>query len=194
MRVAVVGNGTSLLRLKKGEEIDSHDIIIRINEYYKFMDSTITGNRTTYWANSFPTYNWIDPKNYIGIWLTRQEDWDLQPNDNWKIPEWAKEKIVLERPDQLLYELEILFNKLGGRCAPTTGDATIDTARRKYRNDTINLYGFDFYEPCGHYYNTDKNNIAGTPRTHNATASKMYTLQLVAENKNINIIRENNEA
>jgi len=99
MRIAVVGNGTSLLRLKKGKEIDSHDIVIRINEYYKLMDSKITGFRTTYWANSFPKHIWIDPKDYVGIWLTRQEDWDIK-GDKWEIPTWAKDKIVLERPDQ----------------------------------------------------------------------------------------------
>jgi len=33
MTVAIVGSGSSLLRLRVGKEIDSHDVVIRVNDY-----------------------------------------------------------------------------------------------------------------------------------------------------------------
>ena len=70
--VAIIGNAQSLFDYELGDEIDSHDIVIRMNSGM-IQKSISQGSKTTIWASSFPlkenvVNNEFNPK-YI-FWIT----------------------------------------------------------------------------------------------------------------------------
>jgi hypothetical protein len=55
--LVVVGNGPSVVDDKKGELIDAHKEVVRMNEYYLY-DRETTGLRTTIWATAKDFHHW----------------------------------------------------------------------------------------------------------------------------------------
>lgn len=51
--VAIVGNGPSILDNKNGSFIDSHDIVVRFNNFSTIGYEEYTGKRTDIWVSSF---------------------------------------------------------------------------------------------------------------------------------------------
>ena len=159
MTIALVGNGSSLKRLKKGAEIDAHDIVIRMNLFYKFLDPEITGTKVDIWACCF---NWVGmylekPSIEIpSIWVTRPAHWDgsVSESANWRIPDWAKPRIKFELGDEGYSISEKMVRALGGK-NPTTGFNALYIADKLFPSVGKDLYGFDFYEPNNYYYTED---------------------------------------
>jgi len=55
--IIVVGNGPSVVDAKKGQQIDAHKDVVRMNEYYIY-DGDTTGVRTTIWAPAKDFHHW----------------------------------------------------------------------------------------------------------------------------------------
>ena len=71
--VAVVGNGPSEIGKKKGKEIDSHDIVIRMNNYQTKGFEEDYGEKTDIWVRGFGTNDLKDytkTKKYLYAGLT----------------------------------------------------------------------------------------------------------------------------
>lgn len=130
--VAVVGNARALGQTRFGAQIDSADIVIRINNA-PIPDHISHGQKTTWMAVSTPPSNetlavrapslvlWMTPKRKrlawhivcnFGFYLNRTQDWSK------------------------------LAGNLGTR--PTTGVMVIDLLAQS-KAESIDLYGFDFF-------------------------------------------------
>jgi len=164
MNIAIVASGSSLLELKKGEEIDSHDIVIRMNDFFKLIDKSITGIKLDIWACCF---NWggyditEPPGSYpsFSVWVTRPIEWDGErvTRENrksiWCVPAEIRNKVSLSMTKQEYSNSEKLISALGGT-NPTTGFNTIIMAQSAFPESKIDLYGYDCYEPNNLYYDT----------------------------------------
>lgn len=183
MKIAIVANGASLLTLKKGKEIDSHDIVIRQNQFYLMMEPETTGMKTDIWACCFNKQDmYLEESPYMPnkIWCTRPSGWTgSSTTTSWFIPNWASPKIVKYLTD---YDRSHDMVKAVGGTNPTTGWNTIYMADKEYPNVVKDLYGYDFYEPNRYYY--QKDDIAFPVKNHhNPQAEKRLILQGVEQGK-----------
>lgn len=151
--VAVVGNGPSVLDAQEGETIESHDIVMRFNnfdtaeEYQGFV-----GHRTDVWVTNcfYDIYvpNPVPPVVLCPLPITRQPGLAFKHYrvDEGVLGEVSK-NIVLIPTD--------LFSELEGRCwNPSTGISLIYWLYRILGNSlrNIDLYGFDFFRSTAHHY------------------------------------------
>ena len=146
MRIAIVGNGSSLLKLRKGQEIDDHDIVIRMNLYYRLIDKDITGVKTDVWSCCFDVNDKNHPNTTAKIWCARPLDWKA---GNWHIQDTFRNRIDEEMYD---YEEARCMIRANKGLSPTTGFNTLWMANRIYKDAEKDLYGYDFYEPNLFYY------------------------------------------
>jgi len=150
MKIAIIGNGSSLLRLKKGVEIDAHDIVIRQNFYYDFMEPETTGVKVDIWSCAFDYNKYDDEERSKEIWCARPLNWEN--GNKWNISNKIKrERITKDINEGEWGKAAYLVNKAGGT-NPTTGFLTLKFAQSIYPKAEIDLYGYDFYEPNEYYY------------------------------------------
>jgi hypothetical protein len=135
--VALVGNASSLFDLTYGEEIDSHDVVVRINKaamlYEKFDAEKSHGKRTDIWMfwrtaeyrNRFDKIDKTIKKMHMG----HQDRRSL----NMKIVDFVY-------PDHLYEPLKKLA---GPRGNPTTGFIAIDYILH-CEPKMLSVYGFDW--------------------------------------------------
>jgi hypothetical protein len=187
MRIAVIGNGKSLLTLKKGREIDGHDLVVRMNCYYRFKDQEITGLKTDIWSCCFDSCE-AEPfsekaiEGVKEIWVARPAEWD-NGNPYWKICPWAKPALKNGITHD---EYNVSGRLVGGN--PTTGFLTLVLANRVYPEVTKDLYGYDFFEPKGWYYEGSDIDFP-VFHHHNPKGEKKVVEQWHKEGK-VNLIRE----
>jgi hypothetical protein len=131
--VGLVGNARSLSSSSFGAEIDSLDLVIRLNGA-PIVSSASHGNRTDWIAMSIPvgaaTLASRRPRRLL--WMTPRRK---------RLP-WR----LANRSDLFLYPVDMhdeLSESLGSR--PTTGLMVIDLLRRS-RAARADLFGFDFFE------------------------------------------------
>lgn len=130
--VAIVGNARALSNTQQGAQIDTADIVIRINSS-PMPGPTSHGTRTDWIAMSTPITRSIiktrAPKIYL--WMTpkrRRIPWRLARRDGFFLYPQADSARLLDR--------------LGNR--PTTGLMIIDLVARS-KAAAIHLHGFDFF-------------------------------------------------
>ena len=161
-RVALVGNAESLFNKNYGKEIDSHDVVIRMNKaamlYTRFDCEETHGKRTDVWA----VWNFNEYENYMN-----------NIDKNIKVIHMSgriRNSIKSTRVD-FMYPLNMYseIKKHAGKLQnPTTGLMMLDylshcNPRKVY------IYGFDWKETptftdmnrkeekiCGHNYDTEK--------------------------------------
>ena len=73
MSVIIVGNGPSILSLKRGNLIDSFETVIRINDYVIEGYEEYTGKKTDIWAMDTKCFDWRD--RYCERWQDVKEIW-----------------------------------------------------------------------------------------------------------------------
>lgn len=145
LRVCIVGNGPSVLTLTNGSVIDSHDVVIRLNDFKTEGFETHTGQKITHWVTG----------------LGRQQDMrDFSANPNLTILVWShvftNERAVLKRVRNMVKfssDVHVYFtnthsimNNLATQynlgCEPTTGFSTLMLAAHYY-TQPISIIGFD---------------------------------------------------
>ena len=171
--VAIIGNAQSLFDYELGNEIDSHDIVIRMNSGM-IQKSISQGSKTTIWASSFPlkenvVNNEFNPK-YI-FWITPK----LSVKPLYSIS-FHKKMFML--PFNVWEEL---FKNLD-ETRPTTGLSIIYFLLEHCNPKNVDLYGFDFFETKSFYLEKIR-----TDTPHNFSKEKEYVLSLMKKHKNLQL-------
>ena len=171
--VAIIGNAQSLFDHELGNEIDSHDIVIRMNSGM-IQKSISQGSKTTIWASSFPlkenvVNNEFNPK-YI-FWITPK----LSVKPLYSIS-FHKKMFML--PFNIWEEL---FKNLD-ETRPTTGLSIIYFLLEHCNPKNVDLYGFDFFETKSFYLEKIR-----TDTPHNFSKEKEYVFSLMKKYKNLQL-------
>ena len=138
--IAIVGNSESILSKKQGEEIDSHDIVIRFNKGFPSRNNEALGYKTDLL--------------FLACTLTNQELSYFNPKYTIK-----RSRLCLNQCDfscsqydrtTLWQEGNKLRKRVGKTSQPSTGFMAINFAlTTKYKR--IDLYGFDFFKSPTYY-------------------------------------------
>lgn len=153
--VAIVGNGPNLLGKELGKQIDSHDIIVRMNFFHTKGYEQDTGTETDIWvtgANEAYVDKKLDqtPKNILSILKSSslQNKITFLPTIE-KIEERLnkdyKEFIAIPAEQQTLAEVKCLTE------TPSTGMRSISFIVNICEKN-VDLYGFDFFRTTAHHY------------------------------------------
>lgn len=151
-RVCIVGPAPTIMDLKNGKEIDSYDVVIRINKPYK-MTSEIPeycGKKTDVLINCLNTHE-ENGGPYLDEWLNL--DWVFCPYP--LKPPFEKDivKFIKEEKYYNLSKEKFCFNKLDEyntlekkvRCRPNSGMAGIDfILKSKFKE--LFITGFTFFK------------------------------------------------
>lgn len=169
--VAIIGNSESLFKYNFGPEINSHDVIIRINKSASLCFETkyrniyrTHGTKTTIWAFSFAdTMKSIINKNHT------KAKYLLQMND------YTKNKIqhqfnfdAISSSD--ISELKEKLNRHGDKTntnyGPSTGLRVLDFVS-KHNPQSVTVYGFDWKETPTFYDFKRATRFTETRHNHN---------------------------
>jgi len=145
--IALVGNSSNILRKRRGQEIDEHDIVIRMNhsvnvisQHYKDI-----GKRTDiYDCEVSPTHlvkTLIEKSN--SKYVTRLIRWG-DPKTN------IKEKLIVNFADKIFLgdpetHKNLKQNHFTYNVKPSTGAAIFNFLLQFTEFKSIDLYGFDFF-------------------------------------------------
>ena len=147
-RVIIIGNSPSILLHKYGEQIDSYDVVIRLNRCVTKGFEKYTGEKIDIWATThgserFRNMDDFVPENYLDIkylWKrTSKVNLKCLPED---FPE-VEEHIMYKAPSNFKKYFAAFFNDFEIEHEPDTGLLTILTSLKFYKDVTI--HGFTFY-------------------------------------------------
>jgi hypothetical protein len=136
-RVAIIGNATALLSLKLGEEIDSHDVVIRMNRVvdgYLKPDTTGVKTDVIFFARPIFGINRIDYS--LAVWTCGEKEFE----NRHKMAglEIDRNRLEFFPQDQRMYMKECMFEG----CFPTTGFIALH--HTMFRDCAeCNVFGFD---------------------------------------------------
>jgi hypothetical protein len=155
--IALIGNGGSLLKFESGDLIDSHEVIIRFNNF-NVSDSykKYAGTKTTFWATTF--YQDIIPRNdslqiVCPLPLNVQGYTQIyDTNLNLLIGNLTNTIFI---PEEIFKELcnMMPIHKTKKRKDPSTGLCMIYwLIKSGFNIKRKNLFGFDFFSNSNHHY------------------------------------------
>lgn len=177
--VAVVGNADSIFDYNYGDDIDKHDIVIRMNKGF-IVKPTSQGTKTTIIATSCDQLSEEEiekefkPK-YV-VWVTPK----LRV-----MPKFSKEFLKNLYLYKMHYWLLLYWFKITHSCRPTTGLMIVDWITSYTKASKVDLYGFDFFQTNTFYNKVDLCELKKyTP--HNFNGEEEFILNLKKLNK-INI-------
>lgn len=140
--IAIVGGANSIFDKKHGEEIDSHDIVIRCNWSGLYHNKLYTGEKIDIWAlginNNQILKDIKDFPFFKEIWIvtfSRQ----IIKNNRLKIPLLEKLCDKLIRIDDKFWKG--INNKISDKI-PTSGFITVLMTLDKFPKHNIDIYGF----------------------------------------------------
>ena len=191
---AVVGNSPIILSTSHGEEIDSHDHVIRCNKAPTKGIEKHTGKRTTIrFINIWIAKTILDTNSLPGKFTRKRSNWKnlnlhdilqdemLILKDSEPSCDEVKRKIGNKhRVDSLTSEYLSEMKKLSNSTNPTVGFCAVVWASRIF--NTVKCYGFDFYaksEPkrIDYHYFEDVCGYNGH-KWHNFSREKSYLYSL----------------
>lgn len=175
--IAIVGNAESLLGTNFGDEIDSHDIIIRFNNGY-IKNKTAQGCKTHVWASS--------------LYIEEDELQKIFPDIKFVI--WMTPKLSLIKTYSKTFFKKVsiypfldwymLYRKIKQR--PTSGLMLIDYLVKNVKYKNIDIYGFDFFK-TNSFYNQVNLEILKSNTPHNFNQEENYVKELMRNNPNIKL-------
>ncbi len=150
-RVAIVGNGPSLIGGRHGPDIDAHDHVLRINDFRLGGFEADVGRRTSLWYSGANRLASPDRDAVEGVpTLLCQPEWYHFPD----LPAFSRSRLGIALGDEAAFLPPDIYWLLSTRLLyprPTSGlraIALVDLfADRDYR-----LFGFDFFEDGNAHY------------------------------------------
>ena len=166
--IAVVGNGSNLLKARNGDLIENHDVVVRMNRGLPppglFPN---LGSRTDLWSFS-GMINIAALVDYHGRFGAR---WNLWLTEYWGYAHPVVRRGVFVAPPESYRELR---SKL--QTSPSTGCLTLDFLIRTTKFKSMTVLGFDFFA-------TGNFNRSVTVQTRAAEREKDYLLSLIEGNR-----------
>ena len=188
--IAVVGNAPSEIGKSKGAEIDSHDIVIRFNNYKTKGFEKDYGSKTDIWARGSGGNDVVDRKQHYKL-ITWEADYD-----HWKVAHNHLDILYRQiEENQLIYNFDysshISLRDASGIDFPTTGLVLIWEIYKKLGNfQNVDFYGFSFCQNvpdkyATHYFN-DRSDEEAQRRSnvHKIDKETIFLLKLINEVKN----------
>lgn len=156
--IAIVGNGPSEIGKSKGKEIDSHDIVIRFNNYRTDGFEADYGSKTDIWARGSGGNDVIDRKQKYQL-VTWEADYT-----HWRVLyDYLDIMYRQVKGGQLIYNFDydchLSLRNASGIDFPTTGLVLIwDIYQKLGSLDNVDFYGFSFCQDmpdryATHYFN-----------------------------------------
>lgn len=140
--VAIIGNASSIFNDALGAEIDTHDVVIRINYGY-IKDPVAQGSKTTIWAGSVALDEHEVQTRFAPIyamWMTPRRR---------SLPNYspAFRRKLFMHPVEIWETLQKELGAWGdGQARPTTGAMLINLVVKHCAPSRVRLYGFDFFK------------------------------------------------
>ena len=186
--IAIVAMGYSLMLGRWGEEIDSHDIVVRVNNLKKGLKKETTGLRTDIVISNFSKYGDIDQPEGALLWSTRPQDADRLYPEIYRLPSgnirFFDNVLSIER------ELRGLGNAgVDEPYSPSTGIIAIDIIEKEFPTAKIYIYGFDFYGYEKPYCYEDDRADVFTHEDHPIKIEKLYLEKLIRKYPRIHWVR-----
>lgn len=156
--IAIVGNGPSEIGKSNGKEIDSHDIVIRFNNYRTDGFEADYGSKTNIWARGSGGNDVIDRKQKYQL-VTWEADYS-----HWRVLyDYLDIMYRQVKGGQLIYNFDydchLSLRNASGIDFPTTGLVLIwDIYQKLGSLDNVDFYGFSFCQDmpdryATHYFN-----------------------------------------
>ena len=156
--IAIVGNGPSEIGKSNGKEIDSHDIVIRFNNYRTDGFEADYGSKTDIWARGSGGNDVIDRKQKYQL-VTWEADYS-----HWRVLyDYLDIMYRQVKGGQLIYNFDydchLSLRNASGIDFPTTGLVLIWYIYQKLGSlDNVDFYGFSFCQDmpdryATHYFN-----------------------------------------
>jgi hypothetical protein len=178
--IVIVGNGTSILDMEYGNQIDSYSKVVRFNNYGTRGFQKHTGLKTNIWFNVVDFNNkeneWRMNENYEKIYL---HSWESNPEKdqlliNFKNFYKHKNNSFLEKiPHNLIKEI-VNYSDDPTYTGISTGLIAIWLFLKEYKS--VDIIGFDWWNTEKHHYND--NAIRGDlhkPQKEKKIIEKLYS-------------------
>lgn len=170
--IALLGNARSIL--KKEKNIDSHEIVCRMNRGYPQGKEKYIGLRTDILflstkINKERILRGFNPK-YV-IWMTKSQG---------LATDWIK-KTALKNPPE---DWEELNKKFPEKKLPSTGILAIQFLLKHINFKSLTIYGFDFFKTGTFYHNLINQ------QWHGGNLEKEIIFEWINKKENIKIIIE----
>lgn len=183
--IAIVGNAESLHSMGKAQEIDAHDIVIRMNKGVmaepEILDRHL-GNKCTIYTFSGKGY--VDEKEHhtqkpeFSVWMTTRNREEAPDHVKFfPFPMWENLQRDLAQFGDPNAAKEI---------RPSTGIMVIYMILKGVEYGQVDIYGFDFWQTKTFY---NKKTISAK-RSIQPSAEKLLVERLLAEHRNVTFIRK----
>lgn len=166
-KVAVVGNGGSLLEKECGKLIDSYDVVIRMNTFDISSNySKYTGIKTNIWANAMHhRVPFREDNEYQHIICP------LPLNIPHRLQRYGatNRKMLYQYRDKTIFMPEVYFEELTDKLInPSTGIATLFWLKKE--GIKFDIFGFSFFDKKQNHHYHDSYSSCG----HNGSAEKRF--------------------
>ena len=162
--ILLIGNGPSCLDNEYGELIDSHDIVVRFNNFETESFEKFVGTKTNYWVKTIMS-NKHDNVNFEQKFFVYPSI--VAPNIQ-KINELNKNGHIIV-PVSLYNRINKLINK--NNTWATTGLVMIFYFIEE--GYTVKIHGFDFFKNGVHYYEDDSVMRGHAPNIEESLVSEL---------------------
>lgn len=183
-RIAIVGNAESLQSLTKANEIDAHDVVVRMNKGVMASPDMLSkhlGYRCDIYAFSGKGYAPEEAhqteKPSVSVWMTTRKR-EKAPEHVEFFPEkmWNNLQMELATLSNVETEKEI---------RPSTGLMVVYMILKGVDYKWVDIYGFDFWQTKTFY---NKKTI-NPNRSIQPLAEKLLMEKMLVEHSNVTIIR-----
>ena len=171
--IALIGNAESIFSYSFGDEIDAHDVVIRINKGY-IQQKNAQGSRTSIWAGSYP----LTEKQIVSNFAPQCCMW-MTPKIS-VMPNYRDEFLsrVFIHPEEIWQDL---YRSLS-ETRPTTGMMLINYLINFTEAKSVTLYGFDFFHSKTFYSHKLRNNSP-----HNFSSEEQMVQAMLNEHEKLAI-------